>query len=178
MMVVLSLLLRPAGAPLLWRRKESSVCCTSRFSTHPFRPSSLRELLSRLTLSHPSQTGGPAACEWVQLFHTNTHTALPTLLSASYQAIVIPKWFFNNVTPRTIPPQFHELQTSRIASISSLRNTSSPTSPEYFTLFFLTCFGINRMEHWTNTKLDGHFTSLYSYHQPERNTFQIHANEV
>lgn len=58
--------------------------------------------------------------------------------------------------------------TPSIVYFSRFMTTFSPLFPQYVTGVFL-LFPLNCIVHWTNTKLDCHYTSLYSCHQTECN---------
>ena len=173
--------LRPAKPPR-WRDRELSVYCMSShflasYLSIQIITSPSQELLTCFTLLHHSQTEAPQL--WMsKTTHTITRTSLQTLLiiSISYRAIVIPKWFFSTM-----------LQTPQRCALQTLNTTThlpasgmlfSPLFPQYITDFFLLVFYNNRMVHWTYTKLDSHYTSFYSCHHIECNTAQMHiANE-
>lgn len=133
-----------------------------------------------VNLLHPA----PSASDWShaalwmsEAIHAITCTSLQIPFVFFLQAIVIPKcFFFNHVAPHTISLQHSALQTLHITNFI-LRNTVSPKVPQYFTISFYS-FIINRMVHWTNTKLDSYYTSLYSCHHTERNTAQMHIANI
>lgn len=163
----------------LWRQRESSVYCMSShfpasYLSIQIITSPSQELLTCFTSLHLSQTEAPQL--WMsETTHTITCTSLQTIpiISISYQAIVIPKCFF----PVLQTSQWCSLQTLNITTPFSLRNVFSPMLPQYITDFFLLVYN-NLMVHWTNTKLDSHYTSFYSCHHIECNTVQMHiANE-
>lgn len=145
------------------REKESRV-----FAACPASYLSIQTLFTLIpttvNLLHPAASWSSAACEWVKQSHL---PANPSLLSVSHQAIVIPKWFSDQRCAAS------PLQTLHIITLSSLSNAFPPMSPWYFTDSSYSST-INRMAHRTNTKLDSHYTSLYSCHHTECNTAQMH----
>lgn len=144
-----------------------------------------QELLTCFTLLHPAQTEPLQPVNEPSFYTTSTQLHAPPrklcLLSVSYQSILIPKCFFvlNNVAPHTIIST--TLFTPDLAQqhffffFEPQEYIFSNASDDISTDISFYSFIINM---WTNTKLDSHYTSLYSCHQTECNTAQMHiANE-
>lgn len=128
MMVVLWGLQRPHSGD--GESRVFTACPASYLSIQTPPPPHPHQLLTCLTSLRPAQT---------EALSTQPHApSLQTLLSVSYPAIVIPKWFLNNVAPHTISPQRRALRTSH-------RTTTTFQPQEYIfsnvpTIFFTDFF--------------------------------------
>lgn len=169
--------LRPAKPRCGERESQVFTACPACYLSIQTSTSPSQELLTCFTWLYLSQTQAPQPVnEWNHTYihmHLSANPFLFLLSPFLTKLLLFPSGFWTMLQT----PQCCALQTLNITTPSSLRNAFSPMSPQYFTDFILLVYN-NRMVHWTNTKLDSHYTSFYSCHHTECNTAQMHiANE-